>query len=186
MEQEQPLSTIEDPSERYAECVRRHPNGHLCVKMVVPEADGVHDGLDAPVSAFPTLAQVKQRVAPDSRHATFRWSIYDDQNPQWAAGTIHSNPPMELMPSVNDFGWALARLRQGERVARPGWNGKGMWLVLVEEDRWALTAQRRRDAVPAGELRKLPWIGMRTADGAFVPWLASQTDMLATDWTAVS
>lgn len=31
----------------------------------------------------------------------------------------------------------------------------------------------------------LPWIGMKTADNKFVPWLASQTDMLAEDWAVI-
>jgi hypothetical protein len=32
----------------------------------------------------------------------------------------------------------------------------------------------------------LPWIGMHTADNCFVPWLASQTDLLANDWNVVA
>jgi hypothetical protein len=79
-----------------------------------------------------------------------------------------------------DFGEALHALKRGKRVAREGWNGKRMWLVLV----------RPQDYSPptlfaADELRPLPWIGMRTAQWEFVPWLASQTDMLATDWVVV-
>lgn len=75
------------------------------------------------------------------------------------------------------FDDALRALKAGRRVSRAGWNGKGMWLVFVQG----------RDDVDArhGVERLLPWIGMRTADGGFVPWLASQTDMLAEDWEVV-
>jgi len=62
--------------------------------------------------------------------------------------------------------------------ARAGWNGKGMWLRLIEQ------YQVGYDPHILG-LKLLPWIGMKTADGAFVPWLASQTDMLAEDWGLV-
>ena len=77
-----------------------------------------------------------------------------------------------------DFGEALAALRAGKKVARRGWNGKGMWLSLVEN------YQVGYDPQILGR-RLLPWIGMKTADGAFVPWLASQTDLLGVDWGVV-
>lgn len=70
-----------------------------------------------------------------------------------------------------DFGMAIAALKMGKRVARAGWNGKGMWLQL-----------HSRSALPP---KHLPYIEMKTADDKIVPWLASQTDMLAEDWTIV-
>lgn len=73
------------------------------------------------------------------------------------------------------FGDALFALDAGHRVSRSGWNGKGMWLRLIEN------YQVGHDPHVLG-LKLLPWIGMKTADGGFVPWLASQTDILATDW----
>jgi hypothetical protein len=69
---------------------------------------------------------------------------------------------------MSDFGWALNQLRAGDKVSRAGWNGKGMWLQL----------QRPR---MYSEMT-LPYIYMKTADNKLVPWLASQTDMLAEDW----
>ena len=96
------------------------------------------------------------------------------------------------------FGEALELLKAGERVARAGWNGKGMWLRLVEPyaphpDTVAGRTEGVRtnpyfkaadnNAEAAGTM--LPWIGMKTADNMFVPWLASQTDMLAEDWVEV-
>lgn len=82
-----------------------------------------------------------------------------------------------------NFGQALEALKAGKRVAREGWNGKGMWLVLVPADRW-YASLRTVDGMPA-KTRCLPWIGMKTADDGFVPWLASQTDLLAEDWVEV-
>ncbi len=70
--------------------------------------------------------------------------------------------------AFTDFGWALARLREGHRVWRRNWNGKDMWLALEEPD--------DRDRMD------LPYIYMNTAQGQLVPWLASQTDLLAEDW----
>jgi hypothetical protein len=74
--------------------------------------------------------------------------------------------------TMNDFGWAIRKLKAGERVARAGWNGKGMWLGLQVPD--------------AHSKMGLPYIYMSTVTGQLVPWLASQTDMLAEDWEVVS
>ena len=67
-----------------------------------------------------------------------------------------------------DFGSAIDELKAGERVQREGWNGKGMWLELQVPDEHSKMT--------------LPYIFMSTSQGDLVPWLASQTDILATDW----
>lgn len=67
-----------------------------------------------------------------------------------------------------DFGEAIRALKKGKRVTRPGWNGKGMWLELQKPDE--------------NSKMTLPYIFMFTADKHLVPWLASQTDVLAEDW----
>jgi Protein of unknown function (DUF2829) len=85
---------------------------------------------------------------------------------------------MEPTTAYN-FGLAIAKLRRGERVRRSGWNGKGMWLTLVpgEDD----VSVRQMGGALKG-VRVLPFIAMSTVVGDLVPWLASQTDMLAGDW----
>ena len=70
-----------------------------------------------------------------------------------------------------DFGWALKELRKGKKVARIGWNGKGMWLELQVPDEHSKMT--------------LPYIFMKTVCDNQVPWLASQTDMLAEDWDII-
>ena len=79
-----------------------------------------------------------------------------------------------------DFGDAIRALKQGKRVARQGWNGKGMWLVLLYPE-----SDMHRS--PAGTYPMLKCIGIKTADNLVQPgWLASQTDMLAEDWSLVA
>jgi hypothetical protein len=79
-----------------------------------------------------------------------------------------------------DFGGALAFLREGRHVRRAGWNGKGMWLELVQ------AATFRREPLPgaflAEDVNTAPFIVMRTAQETWVPWLCSQADALAADW----
>jgi len=67
-----------------------------------------------------------------------------------------------------DFGEALRALRDGQRVTRDGWNGRRMWLALQLPDEHS-------------KMRR-PYIYMRPVDGDLVPWVASQSDLLADDW----
>ena len=92
------------------------------------------------------------------------------------------------------FGDALLELRLGKKVARKGWNGKGMFIYLVSGTTIPYT-QLRGEAATHVKSDKGPWddkvvinphIDMKVADGIIVVgWLASQTDMLAGDWMVV-
>lgn len=82
-----------------------------------------------------------------------------------------------------NFGEALAALKEGKRVSRSGWNGKGMFLFLVPGSTFKVNRAPLLGIYPAGtEVNYHAHIDMKTADGTVVPWLASQTDVLAEDW----
>lgn len=84
-----------------------------------------------------------------------------------------------------NFGQALEALKTGKLVTRPGWNGKGMFLYLVPGSTFAVNRPPLSGIYPEGTvITYLPHIDMKTADGSCVPWLASQTDILAEDWEA--
>jgi len=77
-----------------------------------------------------------------------------------------------------DFAAALKYLKLGRKVQRIGWNGKGMFLCHFNP-----VANGLEIINPGyGEFPLLPFILMKTADDKWVPWLASQTDILAEDW----
>lgn len=69
------------------------------------------------------------------------------------------------------FGDAIVALKSGDQVRRTGWNGKGMWIALQGPD--------------SHSKMQLPYIYISTVHGQLVPWLASQTDVLAEDWEFV-
>lgn len=89
------------------------------------------------------------------------------------------------------FGHAIESMKAGQKVARKGWNGKGMWLVLVP----GTPVVHPKPDTPYGkagiaECEILPHIDMWTTNAqgrrAMLPgWLASQTDMLSEDWEIV-
>lgn len=72
------------------------------------------------------------------------------------------------MSKQMDFSDALSNLKSGFRIYREGWNGKGMWLGIKRPS-------------PRSDM-SMPYIYMKTAQGNYVPWLASQADILANDW----
>lgn len=89
----------------------------------------------------------------------------------------------------HDFGWALHCLKRGKAVARKGWNGKGMFLVLNPGSKVTGNMMRNEHAKKfyGDNIVKIcSHIDMKAADGTYVVgWLASQTDMLAEDWEVV-
>lgn len=83
-----------------------------------------------------------------------------------------TKPPTRSFAPPRSIGWAIKQLHNGARVTRAGWNGRGQCLALqVPDDRSFMT---------------LPYLYIRTVQGDRVPWLASQTDLLATDWQLAS
>lgn len=70
-----------------------------------------------------------------------------------------------------DFGTALAQLKNGRRVSRVGWNGKNMFVEMQVPDEHS-------------KMRR-PYLYMSPVDGDLVPWVASQSDLLAEDWVTV-
>jgi hypothetical protein len=85
-----------------------------------------------------------------------------------------------------DFGDAIRSLKAGLKVARAGWNGKGMFLFLVNGSTFKVNRAPLLGIYEEGtEIQYHAHIDMKTAQGYVVPWLASQADMLSEDWEIV-
>lgn len=90
-----------------------------------------------------------------------------------------------------DFGAALDTLKVGGKVARTGWNGAGMWIALspgfddlAAHRIWSAPIREHAENHD-GAATFRPYLMMKTAQGDFVPWVASQSDVLAEDWEPV-
>lgn len=82
-----------------------------------------------------------------------------------------------------DIGQAVERMRNGgNAVRRPAWNGKGMYLFYVRNQ--GASAEYEIDGKLV-EMEESDYVMMKTAGNTFVPWLCSQTDLLANDWEIV-
>lgn len=143
------------------------------------------------------------------------WAVPSDENPgddgylvEYLDGGSANHPdftgyiswsPKEVFDrayrpvSAMTFGDALVMLKEGARVARAGWNGKGMWITLscagtrdVPAAGFWSPHNRQHAEEQGGHAKVLPSITMKTATGEILMgWLASQTDMLAEDWMLV-
>lgn len=77
-----------------------------------------------------------------------------------------------------DIGFAAKALLDGKKVARAGWNGKGMYVVLIAGD--AVT-------IAGDHVSVSPCMGLKTPGNTMQPgWNASTPDVLAQDWEIVS
>jgi hypothetical protein len=90
---------------------------------------------------------------------------------------VHKN----IRGNTMDIGQAVKHMREGGKVARRGWNGKNMYL-RYNAGGDSIRAENSSDV--EGVLA--PHVLMKTAQGDLVPWLCSQTDLLATDWEEVA
>lgn len=89
------------------------------------------------------------------------------------------------MANLN-FSTALDLLKEGKKICREGWNGKGMWLVLNNGRQNGIGHKLRQDGHLTEILEVHSFIVIKTAENKLVPWVASQTDILADDWELVS
>jgi hypothetical protein len=86
------------------------------------------------------------------------------------------------------FGEAIEALKIGAKVARQGWNGKGMFVYMVPEGRYAPTTPAGLEIAACSKDNRVPYrpyIAMFTTQEDVVPWLASQSDVLEEDWMVV-
>lgn len=126
------------------------------------------------------------------------WTIPENENPEdegylvkYTDGYESWSPKKQFEEAYKDcmgmtFGIALELLKNGCKVAREGWNGKGMFLYHVPAASYApCTLIGKECATDGGKVPYGAYIAMKTAQGNVVPWLASQTDMLAEDWVLV-
>lgn len=139
-----------------------------------------------------------QRNVGGDKHGDGYLVEYDGGYQSWSPKDVFEDAyrPTSGMP----FGLAIEAMKKGAKVARIGWNGKGMWLSLscapggdaiagcreiAAENFWsANNSEYARQN--GGSAVVLPCITMKTATGEILMgWLASQTDMLAEDWAII-
>jgi hypothetical protein len=109
---------------------------------------------------------------------------YADGYESWSPKSVFEGA-YQKFNSMN-FGHALELLKQGFKVARTGWNGKGMFLYYVPAAAYPPSTEIAKKAFGDEDVPYGAYIAMKTAQGNVVPWLASQTDMLSDDWEVVS
>jgi len=92
-------------------------------------------------------------------------------------------------PGLYDFSDALNLCKMGHRITREGWSGKSQYVVFQKGYPEGIPINgntAEATGIPEGTVCKFePYLMFRNAQGSFVPWLASQGDLLAEDWFVV-
>lgn len=84
------------------------------------------------------------------------------------------------------FSDALRLVKMGVPVRRAGWNGKGLFIFMVQGSSFTVNRPPLNELFPEGTIIDYRGhIDMKTVDGSIVPWVASQTDLLGEDWEVV-
>jgi len=112
----------------------------------------------------------------------------ENESDKWFVWYEFAEANYELEEKTKDltFSEALDYIKQGKRVARRGWNGRNMFIFLVPGSTFKVNRPPLLGIYEEGtEVSYHAHIDMKTAQGDIVPWLASQTDLLAEDWEVV-
>lgn len=130
-----------------------------------------------------------QRNVGGDKHGDGYLVEYDGGYQSWSPKDVFEDAyrPTSGMP----FGLAIEAMKKGAKVARAGWNGKGMWLIMVPGTKavnFTEGSPYMKAGLTHGEI--LPHIDMYTVNSegrrAMLPgWVASQTDMLSDDWAII-
>lgn len=127
-------------------------------------------------------------IARNPKDHSDKWLVakqYFEDNLELNTEEVDTIDTMEKIENIT-FGRAIYFMQKGEKVARSGWNGKGMFLFLVPGSNFKVNRAPLLGIYPEGtEINYQPHIDMKTADNTIVPWLASQSDMLTSDWRIV-
>lgn len=98
---------------------------------------------------------------------------YEDGYRSWSPAEVFVSAYRQTIGMT--FGLAIEAMKKRHKVARSGWNGKGMWIVIIPSGNAMFKGFDMQDC-----------IGMKTANDVMQPgWLASQNDILAEDWMIV-
>ena len=170
----------------------KYPDGYVswCPKAQF-ENNAFSDAKDAPFRSIPDSDQLLMllRIFHDERYSNCSCDEKATRLVQAYYNEYVGRPNGFLT-----FGMAIEAMKRGKKVARRGWNGKGMWLCVPLCDGPTEIPATRVWGKPnaeyalqnGGTVKVMPYVTMKTADGSIVMgWLASQTDMLAEDWEVV-
>lgn len=108
--------------------------------------------------------------------------VYEDGYESWSPKEVFEKAYRRT--DGLSFGLAIEAAKMGKKIARAGWNGKGMYVFLID------IADMHTDAdicdLAGKNVTVQDCLAMKCADDSICPgWLASQTDMLAEDWRIV-
>jgi hypothetical protein len=144
-----------------------------------------------------SLEETKRKLQRDIKPADDNYNgegylvKYEDGYLSWSPKEVFEKVYNDTNTCMN-FGQAIEMMKLGCKVARKGWNGKGMWITItngctLESDKcWNENIKNQAELNKNKSIKINSYIAMKTADGSItIGWSASQTDMLSNDWVIV-
>ena len=139
-----------------------------------------------------SLGLVRDIEADDAPDEDGYKVVYENNYESWSPKQVFEEGYAEegtvVAREFFNFGQAISFLKQGYKVARKGWNGKGMFIYYVAPNKYPMSNNLMETMADRYEDNLVPYqayIAFKTVDDTVVPWLASQTDILADDYCIV-
>lgn len=133
-------------------------------------------------------AEIGDVVDPNAQKVEEGYRVqYDDGYRSWSPKAVFER---SYRPTTGlSFGLAIEAAKMGKKIARAGWNGKGMWVIYRTGYPDGIPCNKNTAdsmGIPEGTVVKIrPYLQMKCVDDTYQMWLASQADMLADDWYIV-
>jgi hypothetical protein len=113
--------------------------------------------------------------------------VYEDGYESWCPKAVFEKHNRQT--DNMSFGFALEAVRQGQKIARMGWNGKGMYVVYkpgYPDGVPCNAATAKAHGIAEGQkIYYRPYFEISMVDRQFVPWVPSVSDVLADDWYVI-
>ena len=138
--------------------------------------------------------QIGDMIARNPKNHNDQWLVakdYFEDNLELAVVPVSAGSDLSMSSRNMNFGQAIHYMKEGHKVARSGWNGKGMWITIgkgatIHADNFWNPHTKQHAIDNGGTATVDDYIIMKTAAGTIcMGWLASQADILADDWEIV-
>lgn len=141
-----------------------------------------------PVYKLQGIMYSEGEIVPHTKDVKYGYKVVcPDGYVSWCPKEVFEEAyrPTDGMP----FGLAIEAAKKGKKIARRGWNGKGMWVIYRTGYPDGIACNKNTAdsmGIPEGTVVKIrPYLQMKCADDTYQMWLASQSDILADDWYIV-
>ena len=110
--------------------------------------------------------------------------VYEDGYKSWSPKDVFEKAYRKI--DALTFGLAVEGVKLGKKIAREGWNGKGMFVYYVPANKYPFSTEVGKSlANEDGKVSYNAYLAIKNVNGTVSTWVPSINDVLAEDWLIV-